>query len=150
MHVVGLSGYYLILDNSRIYSMREGGGVELITPRLVSDRPFCLTFWYFVKDRDEFRVDLHSGNSKTTIWQRPKLRLGETSKPWTEARVNVAAQPGSFEVRWIFNLALILLLFVIAVAKLSRSSQIEALNGFLYCALTIINLPSMAYIVAVK
>ena len=100
MHVVGLSGYYLILDNSKIYSMRVGGGVELITPTLVSDRPFCLTFWYFIKDSNEFRVDLHANNSKTTLWQRPKLGLGELSKPWTEARVDIAAQPDSFEVRY--------------------------------------------------
>ena len=98
MHVVGLSGYYLILDNSKIYSMRIGGGVELTTPTLVSDRPFCLTFWYFIKDRDEFRVDLQSENNKTTIWQRPELGLGELSKPWTEARVDVNSQSSPFKV----------------------------------------------------
>ena len=98
MHVVGLSGYYLILDNSKIYSMRIGGGVELTTPTLVSDRPFCLTFWYFIKDRDEFRVDLHTENNKTVIWQRPNLGLGVMSKPWTQARVEIDSQSSTFKV----------------------------------------------------
>ena len=78
--------------------MRVGGGVELITPTLVSDRPFCLTFWYFIRDRDEFRVDLHSENNKTTIWQRPEFGPGEESKPWTQARVDIDSQSSPFKV----------------------------------------------------
>ena len=88
------------MDNRKLYSMRIGGGIELITPTLVSDRPFCLTFWYFIKDSNEFRVDLHFENNKTTIWRRPELGLGEVSKPWTEARVDVEAQPNTFKVRY--------------------------------------------------
>ena len=88
------------MDNRKLFSMRIGGGIELITPTLVSDRPFCLTFWYFIKNSNEFRVDLHSENSTTTIWRRPKLGPGEDSKPWTEARLDIAAQPNAFEVRY--------------------------------------------------
>ena len=98
-----LLGYYLTMDNRKLYSMRIGGGIELITPTLVSDRPFCLTFWYFIKDRDEFSVDLQSENNKTRIWQRPELGLGELSKPWTEARVDVNSQSSPFKVQITTN-----------------------------------------------
>ena len=100
---VSLLGYYLTMDNRRLYSMRVGGSVALITPTLVSDRPFCQTFWYFIKDKDEFSVDLQSENNKTTIWQRPELGLGELSKPWTEARVDVNSQSSPFKVQITTN-----------------------------------------------
>lgn len=76
--------------------MPEGKGVELFTPTLVSDQPFCLSFWYYIKDSNEFRLDITHGGNKNTLWEKPK---GTTMVPWTEAKIDIPAQEEPFKVR---------------------------------------------------